>query len=189
VQIEWCKEDRNNRRMVVSLLETIQETIGDDPQEKIVSKKPGCCDTRDDGDDRDDKTLLSSVELKEKLKEEKEKEESRRVGQKTVSIVSSSPSDPQALTFGETIPKRDRLRSSPVLEPIYCATCGEDLTGKSQITKNGKVYCAKPGCGYPAREEPADPTCCSCGKALPGGRGAAQNGDGSFICSRCLQNN
>lgn len=34
---------------------------------------------------------------------------------------------------------------------ITCAKCGEDLTGHGQITKGGKVYCAKAGCGYPAR--------------------------------------
>ena len=33
-----------------------------------------------------------------------------------------------------------------------CAKCGEDLTGHGQITKGDKVYCAKVGCGYPARE-------------------------------------
>jgi hypothetical protein len=32
-----------------------------------------------------------------------------------------------------------------------CAKCGDDLTGHSQFTMNGKLYCAKPGCGYPAR--------------------------------------
>jgi hypothetical protein len=38
-------------------------------------------------------------------------------------------------------------------EPITCAVCGADLTGHGQITKGEKVYCAKPGCGYPAREK------------------------------------
>ena len=36
--------------------------------------------------------------------------------------------------------------------PLICAKCGEDLTGHGQITKGEKVYCAKVGCGYPARE-------------------------------------
>jgi hypothetical protein len=36
---------------------------------------------------------------------------------------------------------------------ITCAKCGEDLTGHGQITKGGKVYCAKAGCGYPVRGE------------------------------------
>ncbi len=40
-------------------------------------------------------------------------------------------------------------------EPITCAVCGEDLTGKGQIERNGKHYCPKPGCGYPAREAKA----------------------------------
>ena len=34
---------------------------------------------------------------------------------------------------------------------ITCVVCGEDLTGKSQVTQGCKVYCAKPGCGYPKR--------------------------------------
>jgi hypothetical protein len=35
---------------------------------------------------------------------------------------------------------------------LLCAKCGEDLTGHGQIMKGDKVYCAKVGCGYPARE-------------------------------------
>ncbi len=34
-----------------------------------------------------------------------------------------------------------------------CAKCGEDLTGKGTVTKNGVSYCARPGCGYPPRGE------------------------------------
>jgi hypothetical protein len=33
----------------------------------------------------------------------------------------------------------------------FCAKCGADLTGCGTVTKNGKFYCALPGCGYPAR--------------------------------------
>jgi hypothetical protein len=33
-----------------------------------------------------------------------------------------------------------------------CVVCGEDLTGKGQLQKNGLYYCARPGCGYPGRE-------------------------------------
>lgn len=43
-------------------------------------------------------------------------------------------------------------KDAPPLPPLICAKCGEDLTGHGQITKgDGKVYCAKPGGGYPAR--------------------------------------
>lgn len=38
-------------------------------------------------------------------------------------------------------------------ETIFCVTCGEDLTGKGTVTKNGLSYCARPGCGYPPRGE------------------------------------
>jgi primase-polymerase (primpol)-like protein len=34
-----------------------------------------------------------------------------------------------------------------------CAVCGADLAGKGQIEKGGKLYCARPGCGYPERGE------------------------------------
>ena len=37
--------------------------------------------------------------------------------------------------------------------PLICAKCGEDLTGHGSITKDGKVYCTKVGCGYPVRGE------------------------------------
>jgi phage/plasmid-associated DNA primase len=43
-------------------------------------------------------------------------------------------------------------RDEPTPEAkVICAKCGADLTGYSQMTKNGKRYCAKPGCGYPSR--------------------------------------
>ncbi len=38
-------------------------------------------------------------------------------------------------------------------ETIFCVTCGEDLTGKGTVTKNGLSYCTRPGCGYPPRGE------------------------------------
>jgi len=43
-----------------------------------------------------------------------------------------------------------------VVEPdctTICAKCGEDLTGHAVVEKGGRVYCARPGCGYPTREE------------------------------------
>lgn len=33
-----------------------------------------------------------------------------------------------------------------------CAVCGEDLTGRGYIERGGRTYCARPGCGYPKRE-------------------------------------
>ena len=35
--------------------------------------------------------------------------------------------------------------------PVTCAACGADLIGKGQMEKDGKFYCPRPGCGYPAR--------------------------------------
>jgi hypothetical protein len=43
-----------------------------------------------------------------------------------------------------------------VVEPggtTICAKCGEDLTGHAMVEKGGRVYCARPGCGYPTREK------------------------------------
>ena len=42
------------------------------------------------------------------------------------------------------------LPPSPIL---ICAKCGEDLTGHGTVEMGGKIFCAKPGCGYPARGE------------------------------------
>jgi hypothetical protein len=39
--------------------------------------------------------------------------------------------------------------------PLVCAKCGEDLTGRGNIQKGDKFYCARPGCGYPLREASA----------------------------------
>jgi DNA repair photolyase len=36
---------------------------------------------------------------------------------------------------------------------VCCAVCGADLAGKGQLSRDGKVYCLQPGCGYPAREK------------------------------------
>ena len=38
-------------------------------------------------------------------------------------------------------------------EPQVCAKCGEDLTGHGTRTIGDVVYCLKPGCGTPKREE------------------------------------
>lgn len=44
------------------------------------------------------------------------------------------------------------LRDEPTPpKKCICAKCGADLTGKGTITKNGELYCAQVGCGYPAR--------------------------------------
>jgi len=36
---------------------------------------------------------------------------------------------------------------------LRCAKCGADLTGHGTVETGGKLYCARPGCGYPARAE------------------------------------
>jgi P4 family phage/plasmid primase-like protien len=38
-------------------------------------------------------------------------------------------------------------------KPQFCAKCGEDLTGHGTRTIGDVVYCLKPGCGMPEREE------------------------------------
>lgn len=35
---------------------------------------------------------------------------------------------------------------------VVCAACSADLTYSSRLTRDGKVYCARPGCGYPERD-------------------------------------
>lgn len=42
--------------------------------------------------------------------------------------------------------------AKPSLGAKHCAVCGADLTGKGQMERNGKYYCAQPGCGYPKRD-------------------------------------
>jgi hypothetical protein len=61
-----------------------------------------------------------------------------------VVVMEGSATPPQ--TMGPN-PRRDALSPTKSI----CAKCGANLTGHSSIEKNGKTYCAKPGCGYPAR--------------------------------------
>jgi len=39
------------------------------------------------------------------------------------------------------------------IKPKVCAACGEDLTGHGTVERDGKIFCARPGCGYPPRKE------------------------------------
>jgi P4 family phage/plasmid primase-like protien len=45
-------------------------------------------------------------------------------------------------------PRRDAPTPPTKKKAAVCAKCGEDLTGKGQVEKSGKVYCAQVGCGY-----------------------------------------
>jgi len=47
----------------------------------------------------------------------------------------------------------DGKKSDSTETVIVCAVCGANLAGKSRVERNGKTYCAMPGCGYPARRE------------------------------------
>jgi hypothetical protein len=117
VKIEWGKQDRNTRLIEISLAETIQETIGDDPKERDRLQKTGSCDTRDDGDDGDDLSPFSSPLTLRKIEREeaeaKKDAEKRRMGGKIVSTVSSSPGDQPATISERRSSTCDRLRSSP----------------------------------------------------------------------------
>jgi hypothetical protein len=46
-------------------------------------------------------------------------------------------------------PRKDELTPAKTI----CAKCGQDLTGKGTVEKNGKLYCAVVGCGFSARGE------------------------------------
>ena len=57
---------------------------------------------------------------------------------------------------GPSMSKRDMStpgRPKDPGEPQVCAKCGEDLTGHGTRTIGDVVYCLKPGCGMPKREE------------------------------------
>jgi DNA-directed RNA polymerase subunit RPC12/RpoP len=56
---------------------------------------------------------------------------------------------------------------------VECATCGKDITNKTQLTKNDKTYCRE--CGYPSEQK----ECASCPVALKGDKSAIK-------CNPCI---
>jgi phage/plasmid-associated DNA primase len=39
----------------------------------------------------------------------------------------------------------------PQTSHVQCSVCGVNLEGKGRVERNGKIYCARPGCGYSER--------------------------------------
>jgi hypothetical protein len=76
---------------------------------------------------------------------------------------SGEPANLEPLDVGSPVRTKARTdANSKRTEPIdsdskpanlVCAVCGADLTGHGTVEKSGKVYCARPGCGYPPRDE------------------------------------
>lgn len=50
-------------------------------------------------------------------------------------------------------PRTGKIERLTPDKKLLCAVCGADLAEHGYIEKNGKFYCAQPGCGYPPREK------------------------------------
>lgn len=100
------------------------------------------------------KTTKPEDRLSKISKEERKREDTKLISEdsfslskseKTLSLLSLKPMDSESACLVED--------KSSLAAKHECAVCGEDLTGHGSITKGGKVYCCKVGCGYPSREE------------------------------------
>ena len=124
VRIDGCKENSNSEREIEREREECKEC------KENVREAPGKA-----------KSKNFSLSLKNPEKS-LHPEESATSGAKA--ILTDMYNNP----YGPYTKSADSEKES--LHP-KCAVCGADLTGKGQLKKGDKFYCALPGCGYPKR--------------------------------------
>jgi hypothetical protein len=107
----------------------------------------------DDIDNSRDSDVVDVVKEEREREKDTSKSSSPLVGGNIPSLP-QKPRNPTSTTSG-SLPIAKSSTSTPATPYVnyVCAECGADLTDHSQMTINGKLYCAKPGCGYPKRGE------------------------------------
>jgi len=98
------------------------------------------------------RTTMPEDRLSKISKEERKREDAKLIKKdsfsfsnsgKILSSLSSTPLDSESECLADA-----KLGLAPKL---VCAVCGQDLTNRAIVEKNGKTYCALPGCGYTLR--------------------------------------
>jgi len=97
--------------------------------------------------------LLSSIHSTDKTTDNVQKQQQEPLSDTDKSDRYDPISTDKAYGRPTDIPIRHTSEPMEPPKPQVCAKCGDDLTGHGTITKNGVIYCLKPGCGMPAREE------------------------------------
>jgi hypothetical protein len=70
-----------------------------------------------------------------------------------IAVTKVLPPSNQNSLKSDVVEPIERLPPTPATKTLICAKCGEDITARGRIEKGGKFYCARPGCGYPPRDE------------------------------------
>jgi hypothetical protein len=154
---EMRRIDDDTKRTVHMTVYSLKEYNPFDGFDGVVilePRKDGKHDVRKDVRKANDS---SKDEIREERKKEKEREKpSLPSVDGSASLKNQKhPYLPYAMAEDTEVHPYDDLTASlsDKEECQLCAKCGEDLTGHGVVEKGGKTYCARPGCGYPARDE------------------------------------
>jgi Bifunctional DNA primase/polymerase, N-terminal len=133
--------------------------VDDKVRQNLVTLDP---DVERRGPDADPDVPIIDInrysDVEDVVKEERREEDTSKL--QTSSVKESIPSSQvkTAKCYVTATPSSliaESTTSPPAIPCVnhVCAKCGEDLTGHGTIERAGKAYCARPGCGYPARGE------------------------------------
>jgi hypothetical protein len=143
--------------MILNYLHSMDFSVDAGVRKNLVSLDPDVerrsSDVDPDGEDIDNSRDSDVVDV---VKEERE--DTSRLSMPFVGgSIPSSKQNPRKTTSTTSLssPIAKSATSTPATPYVnyVCTQCGADLTGHSMLEKGGKLYCAKPGCGYPARGE------------------------------------
>lgn len=174
--------DDNSRtiRMKIYSLKDYDKFAGFDAVVRLKPQSDGSCKSRKDGasirastDTNTSKDHASNESMKEKEKEERENKRETQSSSFVESKVSRENEDRTCNTCTKEPDSDDRTCTKAFIDfhdppdkPIdsenhtctisakrLCAKCGEDLTDKSSIEKNGETFCYQGGCSTPTRRK------------------------------------
>jgi hypothetical protein len=149
--------DDNSRtiRMKIYSLKDYDHFAGFDAVVRLKPQSDESCKSRKDGASIRASTTTESKRDHASNESMKEKEKEERDLSPLSSVESNSSRENEDRTCNTCTKEPDsEANTCTKLSSSFhtCAKCGADLTGHGTVENGGKVYCAKPGCGYPARE-------------------------------------